>query len=342
MGGIFPDTGPGGMPNPGDPNTFNGNGQWSPGMQPNQGNGGPMGALQGGKGGVNDMLFGLGGDMPMGGMLNGLLGGGNTPQMRGQGIQEPAPFTPYSPGGGLMFSTTDPYGAARGATGANGLTQAPTGFDMTGPGVAEQWQQQNQGRFLDPTNQQKFYDETKGTLSQNLDPFYSNAERRATEAINQQMGSRGLFNSSAALGQNAEAIGNLEADKANREGQYGLQRAGLMGNLAGGADTSALANLGAGFGAAQAAEEAHRQRGQDYLSNLMGTAVPVMTAAGQNYGQMISGDEQLMRDAMMAELGLAGEAQGNQQRTDETGKRDVERTAGLFGNVLGGMMGGKG
>lgn len=337
----LPLSGPGGLPNPADPNTFSGNGQWRPGQQPNQGNGGPMGALQGGAGGVNDTLFGLGGDMPMGGMLNGLLGGGNTPQMRGQGIQEPSPFQPYSPGGGLMFSSADPYGAARGQVGGQGTTLAPMGFDQTGPGVAEQWQQQNQGRFLGPTNQQLNYDATKGTLSQNLDPYYNNAERRASEGINQQMGSRGLFNSSAALGQNAEAIGNLEAEKANREGQYGLERAGLMGNLAGGADSSSLANLGAGFGAAQAAQGLQSGRAQNYLQNLMSTAAPVMAAAGNTYNSMIGGDEQLMRDAMMAELGLAGEAQGNQQRTDETGKRDVERTAGLFGNVLGGIAGGK-
>lgn len=339
--GLFPQTGPGGAPNPADPNTFNGNGQWSPGQQPNSGNGGPMGALQGGQGGVNDMLFGLGGDMPMGGMLNGLLSGGNTPQQRGFGIQEPTPFQPYSPGGGLQFQTTDPYAGQRGAVGKDGMTQAPVGWDQTGPGVAEQWQQGNQQKFLAPTQQQQFYDETKGALSQNLDPYYNNAERRATEAINQQMGSRGLFNSSAALGQSAEAITNLEAEKANREGQYGLQRAGLMGSLAGGADQSTLANLGAGFSAAQTAQEDQAQRAQQFLQNVMGMAAPVSGMAANTYGQMIGSDEQLLRDAMMSELGLAGESQANQQRTDETGKKDTERTAGLFGNILGGLTGGK-
>jgi hypothetical protein len=335
------DGGFGGMPNPADPNVYNGSGQWQPGQQPNQGNGGPTGFAMGGQGGPLDTMFGLGGDMPMGGMLNGILGGGNTPQMRGQGIQEPAPFVPYSPGGGLQFSPTDPYAGQRNQQGQGGMTVAPTGWDMSSPGVAEQWQQGNQQRFLDPTKQSQFFDETKGTLSQNLDPFYNNAERRALEQLNTQMASRGLFNSSAAIGAGNEAVQNLEAEKANREGQYGLQRAGLMGNLAQGADTSTLQNLGAGFGAAQTAEEAHRQRAQDYLSNLMGVAAPTMAAAAGTYNQQIGSDLDLMRDAMMAELGLAGEAQGNQQRTDETAKSDTERTAGLFGNVLGGVMGGK-
>lgn len=337
----IPNTGPGGLPNPADPNVFNGSGQWQPGQQPNQGNGGPTGFAMGGQGGPLDTMFGLGGDMPMGGMLNGILGGGNTPQMRGQGIQEAPPFQPYSPGGGLGFSPTDPYAGQRNQHGAPGMTVAPTGWDFSSPGVAEQWQQENQGRFLEPTQQSQFFDETKGTLSQNLDPYYDNAKRRALETLNTQMASRGLFNSSAAIGAGNEAITNLEAEKANREGQYGLQRAGLLGNLAQGADTSTLSNLGMGMGAAQTAEEMRRQRGQDYLSNVMGMAIPTATMAGQAYNQMIGSDLDLMREAMMAELGLAGESQANQQRTDETARSDTERTAGLMGNVLGGVMGGK-
>lgn len=337
----IPTTGPAGLPNPADPNVFNGSGQWQPGMQPNQGNAGPTGFAMGGAGGPNDFMFGLGGDMPMGGMLNGILGGGNTPQMRGQGIQEPPPFQPYSPGGGLGFSATDPYAGQRTPATQAGMTVAPTGWDFTSPGVAEQWQQQNQGRFLDPTQQTQFFDQTKGTLSQNLDPFYDNAKRRALETLNTQMASRGLFNSSAAIGAGNEAITNLEAEKANREGQYGLQRAGLLGQLAQGADASTLANLGAGMGAAQGAQDVRRQRGQDYLSNVMGLAMPTAAMAGATYNQMIGSDLELMKDTMMAELGLAGEAQSNQQRQDETARSDTERTAGLFGNVLGGIMGGK-
>ncbi len=329
------------MPNPADPNVYNGSGQWQPGQQPNQGNGGPTGFAMGGAGGPMDTMFGLGGDMPMGGMLNGILGGGNTPQMRGQGIQEPPPFQPYSPGGGLMFSETDPLAGQRFQQGPAGTTQAPTGMDFASPGVAEQWQQQNQGRFLDPTAQQGFFDEAHGNLSQDLAPFYENAKRRALETIDTQFGSRGMFGSSAAIDRGAEAVTDLEADRANREGQYGLQRAGLLGNLAQGADTSELSNLGMGMGAAGAAQGAHRQRGRDYISDIFGMAAPTAAMAGNAYNQMIQSDQDMMTQAMMAEMGLAGEAQSNQQRTDETGKRDTERTAGLMGNVLGGMMGGK-
>jgi hypothetical protein len=207
--------------------------------------------------------------------------------------------------------------------------------------VGEQWQQQNQGRFLDPTQQNKFFEATNGTLSQNLDPYYNNAERRATEAINNQFGARGLFNSSAAMDQNAEAIGNLEAEKANREGQYGLQRAGLLGNLAQGADVSTLGNLGAGFGAAQGSEEARRQRGQDYLSNVMGLAMPTAAMAGNAYQQMIQGDQDLMNQAMMAEMGLASTAENQAANKKQEFWSDTQNTAGLMGNVMGGMLGGK-
>jgi hypothetical protein len=57
-----------------------------------------------------------------------------------------------------------------------------------------------------------------------LDPYYQNAQRQSIEGINQNLAARGAYGSSAADDQIKETIQNLNADRANREAAYNLQR----------------------------------------------------------------------------------------------------------------------
>jgi hypothetical protein len=57
-----------------------------------------------------------------------------------------------------------------------------------------------------------------------LDPYYANAQRQSIEGINQNLAARGAYGSSSADDQIKETIQNLNADRANREAAYNLQR----------------------------------------------------------------------------------------------------------------------
>ncbi len=78
-----------------------------------------------------------------------------------------------------------------------------------------------------------------------LEPYYANARRKASEDINRQMAARGMWGSSAAGDMIGEAMVNLNAEQANRESQYYLDRLAEQrgwqstgGNLASSADSS--------------------------------------------------------------------------------------------------------
>src|SRR5690349_19625824 len=132
--------------------------------------------------------MGLGGESG-GGML-GFLSGGNTPQAWNQGTQN-AQFQPYSTGGGTTPGQ-DPYAGSRFQMGpfgqlyneygqnytpydnqGNSLTQAPLNNDFFSPGVGEQWQQQNQGRYLQPGAAGDYWNQVNGRYA-NGTPGVSN------------------------------------------------------------------------------------------------------------------------------------------------------------------------
>jgi hypothetical protein len=81
-----------------------------------------------------------------------------------------------------------------------------------------------------------------------LGTYYENAKRRALESVNANAAARGAYGSSAAMDMGNEAITNLEAERANREAEYALQRAaeqrGWGTAAAGAAGTADAAALG--------------------------------------------------------------------------------------------------
>jgi hypothetical protein len=202
-------------------------------------------------------------------------------------------------------------------------------MDQFQPGVLEQYQQQQQGRFTQEGQGSQFFGKTEGryrspglgekqfqqsrkqlgaqgqgeqywnqvagamnqaSASEGLqkDPglgaYYDRAKTRTAGDINNQLAARGSFGSSAGMSQISDAMVGLEAERANREGEFrqaqaqqsdqarmarlgmggqmaqgaqglGLQRLGLGGQMAGQAQGQLMDRLGQGQSAAQGIDE---------------------------------------------------------------------------------------
>lgn len=178
-------------------------------------------------------------------------------------------------------------------------------FDLSGPGAAE-----------------SFYQQVQGGVNQNLDPYYQRARERTSADINKQLAARGQFGSSVGTGMLGDALSNLSAEQANREADFQLRNQGQLGQFA---------------GQAQAAQ-------QGRLGDLFGYNMALGDRASRNYfdqmNQLLSGDQNAMQAAMLSELGLADQALSQGRFGMERHKADADWAAGLFGNVLGGMLGG--
>lgn len=198
----------------------------------------------------------------------------------------------------------------------------PGDFDQSQPGSAEQFYEANQNAWTQPSatsnyNEQNsdflygptesgsYFDSVQGTpMEQNpgntqgyfdqfqnpvaqlpgLDAYYDRQRQTTGQSINDQFGSRGMYNSSEALGQISDAMVGLGAEQANREADYELQRlaedrawTALGGDLARSADDSALgwAGYGNDFRStmgdlAGSADEAERGR---YETGVRGSAL---------------------------------------------------------------------
>ena len=217
------------------------------------------GGLLGG-GGIGGMLGGL----PI---VGGLFGGGGGGSSGGGTYHAPTGYPTQSYGGG-------PWPSFPGMPNGNPQPQKFTG-DFSGPGPAENFFAQNQGKWgPGQTEGQAWWDANKGKFGagiadqywnglqgnknppttsnnaqgayneftagtpQDMSSYYDTAVRKAGEGIERAFGARGMRGSSAELDQLAESGGNLRAQEARDNANYGLQRAGLAGNLASGADTS--------------------------------------------------------------------------------------------------------
>ncbi len=281
---------------------------------------------------------------------------------------------PYHQGGaGFGNPTTQPsqYAPTPASAPANyGYGQTiPGDFNLQGPGVAEQ--QFNPAQYSDPffgeQNAQglvqggmgmtgaanptaQAYDQfqqNRPDIAQDpgLGAYYENAKRRSLEDINKQAAARGAYGSSAALDVGQEAVTNLEAERANREAQYNLQRLGeqrawegLGGQLAGqqagsqlgwtqglgqlgfGADQSRLGRQLGGQGAAGMAQGAREGRIQNAFQNLQGMGQQV---SGQvlDWNNLSLGSDAALMDAIQGgNLSVAQE----QAAAEEARRRGIE------------------
>lgn len=229
-----------------------------------------------------------------------------------QGQFEGLDFTKYGPAESYYKSNSSVY-------------QQPSFGEVNNQGLV--------GHYSNPTNRpqvtnnsQTWFDQYSGNMPNlsadpGLAPYFDNAKARAAESIDAAAGARGNYGSSSAIDQNARAFTDLEGQRALKEADYALARAGedrawqsLGGQLAGSADAGSraisqdeqnwaglLSSLGidasrlgldrtnAGMDAAQGAQGAERARGQDYFNNT--------AAAGDRFS------DQMLR-VMLQALGL--------------------------------------
>ena len=251
------------------------------------------------------------------------------------------------------------------------------GLDFTKPGALEQYQRDHAGYFDTPTMSEMFakdaisrgggpgvsnraeeaYQHFNASTPANMDPYYANERRKAEEAIRKTMSARGSYGSSATDDLYNEAYTNLAADAAKANAQYGLQRAGLMGSLAQGADSSSLAGSGdrrnwtsvlgslagqgdnaglsrviGGANVAGAAQGAQRTRGQDAFNNQLTMGDRMSGIMGQGYGNIFGADMDLFKTTVGLNTGTAAEgySQGAQNASIARGN------VGNFNNLLGG------
>jgi hypothetical protein len=197
---------------------------------------------------------------------------------------------------------------------------------MTSPGVFEQFQQNQQGRFTGPTASQGFnagaMQGFMGTPTQsmqlsqnpNFDAFYDRARERQAGSMNDQLAARGGYGSSAGLDMMMQGQADLNAQQANREADYLAQvagqadqaRAAQMGlglGAAGQADTTGLARLRAGGEAAGQAQQFREARGQTFFNNERANQLDMLAAAQPWLMGQLDADARAMDSAMALEMG---------------------------------------
>lgn len=226
--------------------------------------------------------------------------------------------------------------------------QAPSFGEVNAQGLVGQYSDPNNRPDV-ANNSQNWFDRYSGQMPSiasdpGLGPYYENAKKRAQESINQATAARGSYGSSSANDQTARAFTDLEADRAQKEAQYNLQRLGeqrqwesLGGQMAGSADSSSraqsqdeqqwaqlLSSMGldasqlglqrtnAGQDAANSAQNAQRARGQDYFNNQMMLGDRVADQYAQFMLPALDNDADLFGAA-----NSGGVAQGNQGLANE-------------------------
>lgn len=206
-------------------------------------------------------------------------------------------------------------------------------------------------------------------LDADMSKYYENAKRRAAESIDQSMAARGLYSSSAATDRIGEAFTDLEAQRAKDEANYGLQRSGelrswgqlggtlsgqaddqslaasnnergwleSLGGLSSQADSSRLGRLQSGQSAANAAQDAQRSRGADFLGREMGMGSAMSGLSGEEYDKMLSGDQELLMQMLAAKLGVSAEEltgrRGETDRATAAGNAARDTAASAAGSI---------
>lgn len=261
----------------------------------------------------------------MGGLLGGLVGGQGSQQHMGLpyagGALDQQMFPGFGQGGMMGFLSGGNTPQAQG----QGI-QSPAPFQgySTGPGLQQgqammegvDQTKRGQGEQFFADNQDRFQ------MGPGFDQHYDRARERTTNNLNKQLAARGAYGSSAGIDMIGQALADLDAQQANREADFGLQQ------------------VMAGQQAANQAQGLSAGRGQQAFANQMAMGGALDNLMAQTYNPMLMMDQQLMDQAMAMELGLGAEALNQDYRGQERIWSDAERGAGLFGNVLGGMLGG--
>jgi len=309
---------------------------------------------------------------------------------------------------GLGTAPVDPYAGQRFDMQSGGPIQANQGWDFTSPGAAEQFFNYNQNRWMgggaagdfygqnagqlgSPGAGEQYWQQNQGALQgatasqQALDKFgempgfgdyYEGAQNRTMASMNDQLAARGMFGTSQGVDQLSQATTDLNAQRANREADFGLAQAGLGGQLAGQADSQRMAQwglgmqgaanaqnmmqgrLGQGFGmagqldqmqdarlmggmnAAAMAQQARAGRGQNYFGNLMQMGGATSGTVFDNNNMGLGMDYEQMMEQNAAALGVSREEYNSMLLKE---KKHLEEADSAAGWITGGMgMGGGG
>ena len=210
---------------------------------------------------------------------------------------------------------------------------------FTQPTAGASWFNQNAGQFAQPGAAEKYwqgvagmqgqhpqatnmaqgaYQQFQGQTPADMSRYYNQAQQNAARDINRQFAARGQYGGTGAMNQLALSAENLRAQEARDNAQYGLQRAGLAGNLAQGADASSR-------GVSQ--NELAWTQG---LGQLAGQAQNAGLARNLGVGNLALGVDQGALAGLNAGMAAAMGAQGAQRNR---GQDYFQNTMG-YGNAL--------
>lgn len=220
--------------------------------------------------------------------------------------------------GGRQPVPPQPYGNGLSAPQATGMN-----IDQSQPGMGENYAGAALGYYGAngmPGRSAQAYNQFQSSNPGDIGAYYNNAVNQTNNTLNQQMAARGMYGSSAALGQLSNADTNLYAQQAKDQANYNLQRGQLAGQLAGSADQNELAWTSGLGNLAFQGQNAGMQRGQNIFADQMAMSGQLAGMEGNAYDQMFGADQQNL-DNTFGALGVStgnnlSQAQGayNQQQ----------------------------
>lgn len=149
---------------------------------------------------------------------------------------------------------------------------------LTGPSQTQQFAQNpnGQAQARDATASGQYWNSVQGrsNVPKDMGAYYDRAREKTAASIDNAAAARGNFNSSYAMGQQAEAAADLGARQAKDEAEYGLQSAELDDRIRGGAasraDSAGATGYGQGLQTAMGADSTGLDRYQAGYQTAMG------------------------------------------------------------------------
>ncbi len=113
-------------------------------------------------------------------------------------------------------------------------------------GEAQRYWQEVQGQFNMPTSSQAVFGQLNEEGGGSLDPYFDRARQQTAGSINDQLAARGGYGSSAGVTQISEAMAGLSAEQAMQQLAADQQHNQLLAQVAGQADQSLMNQIGTG------------------------------------------------------------------------------------------------
>ncbi len=188
------------------------------------------------------------------------------------------------------------------------------------------------GQYGDPNLAAGQYAQTQQAFGDlpiaNFDPFYDRASQLGVQNYNRQAAGRGVYGSSEALSGVGNVITDIEAQRANRSFDAGMQRAqeqrarqGLLGEQARMGDLSSIAGFGANLAGAETFGnlnnmQANQELGRNQLLGNMANAADTQALGAQNanisglntYGNLSSNADSAETNRFQARTGAMNDA----------------------------------